>query len=330
LKSRLRKLCVQVKESVRLEDKLLAVLLLRGGYVPLSRLLDELGASESDLVGAAWYLAARGYPIEVERGLLRLQPADDLSVAGACTARLGTSLRFSAVYLERCDSTQDVARELAERGVAEGAVVVAEVQEAGRGRLGRSWHSAAGGIYATVVLRPPPRALRVLSLAASVAVTRVLELLGLDAKVKWPNDVQVSGRKVSGVLVEAAAEPGGVAYALVGIGLNVNNELPPELVGAATTLRELLGRPVPRLPLFLKLLEELDDVYARVREGRWGEVLREWRSKSSTLGRIVRVETPEGAFTGLALDVREDGALLIRLENGKIKEFYSGDVIHLR
>jgi BirA family biotin operon repressor/biotin-[acetyl-CoA-carboxylase] ligase len=155
------------------------------------------------------------------------------------------------VYLERCGSTQDAARELAERGVAEGAVVVAEVQEAGRGRLGRSWHSAAGGIYATVVLRPPPRALRVLSLAASVAVTRVLELLGLDAKVKWPNDVQVSGRKVSGVLVEAAAEPGGVAYALVGIGLNVNNELPPELVGAATTLREAAGQactPPPPFP----------------------------------------------------------------------------------
>jgi BirA family biotin operon repressor/biotin-[acetyl-CoA-carboxylase] ligase len=315
---------------VGLEDRLLAALLLGGGRAPLKRLSGELGVPESDLLGAAMSLAARGYPLRVERGLLELRPADDLSVAGACAARLGTSLRFSVVYLERCGSTQDAARELAERGVAEGAVVVAEVQEAGRGRLGRSWHSAAGGVYATVVLRPPLRALRVLSLAASVAVTRVLELLGLDAKVKWPNDVQVSGRKVCGVLVEAAAEPGGVAYALVGIGLNVNNELPPELAGAATTLRELLGRPVPRLPLFLKLLEELDDVYARVREGRWGEVLREWRSKSSTLGRIVRVETPESAFTGLAVDVREDGALLIRLENGKIKEFYSGDVIHLR
>jgi len=319
-----------VGPGVGFEDRLLAALLLGGGRAPLKRLSEELGVPESDLLGAAMSLAARGYPLRVERELLELRPADDISVAGACAARLGTSLRFSVVYLERCRSTQDVARELAERGVAEGAVVVAEVQEAGRGRLGRSWHSAAGGVYATVVLRPPLRALRVLSLAACVAVTRVLELLGLDAKVKWPNDVQVSGKKVSGVLVEAVAEPRGVAYALVGIGLNVNNELPPELVGAATTLRELLGRPVPRLPLFLKLLEELDDVYARVREGWWGEVLREWRSKSSTLGRIVRVETPEGAFTGLALDVREDGALLIRLENGKIKEFYSGDVIHLR
>jgi BirA family biotin operon repressor/biotin-[acetyl-CoA-carboxylase] ligase len=234
------------------------------------------------------------------------------------------------VYLERCGSTQDAARELAERGVAEGAVVVAEVQEAGRGRLGRSWHSAAGGIYATVVLRPPPRALRALSLAASVAVARVLGLLGLDAKVKWPNDVQVSGRKVCGVLVEAAAEPGGAVYALVGIGLNVNNELPPELAGAAATLRGLLGKPVPRLPLFLKLLEELDDVYARVREGRWSEVLREWRGRSSTLGRIVRVETPEGAFTGLAVDVSEDGALLVRMESGELREFHAGDVVHLR
>jgi BirA family biotin operon repressor/biotin-[acetyl-CoA-carboxylase] ligase len=315
---------------VGLEDRLLAALLLGGGRAPLKRLSEELGVPESDLLGAAMSLAARGYPLRVERGLLELRPADDLSVAGACAARLGTSLRFSVIYLERCGSTQDAARELAERGVAEGAVVVAEVQEAGRGRLGRSWHSAAGGIYATVVLRPPPRALRALSLAASVAVARVLGLLGLDAKVKWPNDVQVSGRKVCGVLVEAAAEPGGAVYALVGIGLNVNNELPPELAGAAATLRGLLGKPVPRLPLFLKLLEELGDVYARVREGRWSEVLREWRGRSSTLGRIVRVETPEGAFTGLAVDVSEDGALLVRLESGELREFHAGDVVHLR
>jgi len=315
---------------VGLEDRLLAALLLGGGRAPLKRLSGELGVPESELLGAAMSLAARGYPLRVERGLLELRPADDLSVAGACAARLGTSLRFSVVYLERCGSTQDAARELAERGVAEGAVVVAEVQEAGRGRLGRSWHSAAGGIYATVVLRPPLRALRALSLAASVAVARVLGLLGLEAKVKWPNDVQVSGRKVCGVLVEAAAEPGGAAYALVGIGLNVNNELPPELAGAAATLRGLLGKPVPRLPLLLKLLEELDDVYARVREGRWSEVLREWRGRSSTLGRIVRVETPEGAFTGLAVDVSEDGALLVRLESGELREFHAGDVVHLR
>jgi BirA family biotin operon repressor/biotin-[acetyl-CoA-carboxylase] ligase len=315
---------------VGLEDRLLAALLLGGGRAPLKRLSEELGVPESDLLGAAMSLAARGYPLRVERELLELRPADDLSVAGACAARLGTSLRFSVVYLERCGSTQDAARELAERGVAEGAVVVAEVQEAGRGRLGRSWHSAAGGIYATVVLRPPPRALRALSLAASVAVARVLGLLGLDAKVKWPNDVQVSGRKVCGVLVEAAAEPGGAVYALVGIGLNVNNELPPELAGAAATLRGLLGKPVPRLPLLLKLLEELDDVYARVREGRWSEVLREWRGRSSTLGRIVRVETPEGAFTGLAVDVSEDGALLVRMESGELREFHAGDVVHLR
>lgn len=316
--------------GVGLEDRLLAALLLGGGRAPLKRLSEELGVPESELLGAAMSLAARGYPLRVERGLLELRPADDLSVAGACAARLGTSLRFSVVYLERCGSTQDAARELAERGVAEGAVVVAEVQEAGRGRLGRSWHSAAGGIYATVVLRPPPRALRALSLAASVAVARVLGLLGLDARVKWPNDVQVSGRKVCGVLVEAAAEPGGAVYALVGIGLNVNNELPPELAGAAATLRGLLGKPVPRLPLLLKLLEELGDVYARVREGRWSEVLREWRGRSSTLGRIVRVETPEGAFTGLAVDVSEDGALLVRLESGELREFHAGDVVHLR
>lgn len=312
-------------------DRLLAALLLNDGFVSLSRLSREWGVPRAALVEAARALAARGYPVEAKRGLgYRMLPIDDLSLAESCAARLGTSLRFSVRYLKLCSSTQDVARELAERRVAEGAVVVAEEQEAGRGRLGRRWCSTAGGVYATVVLRPPLRVVHALSLAAGVAVARVLELLGLDAKVKWPNDVQVAGRKVCGILVEATAEAEGAACALVGIGLNVNNQLPAELTGSATSLREALGRSVPRLPLFLRLLEELDRSYALAREGRWGDVLAEWRRRSSTLGRMVRVETPEGVFTGLAVNVSDEGSLLLRLESGELKEIHAGDVIHLR
>lgn len=308
-----------------LERLVLRELLLSPGPVTCAELAGRLGSPEAAVVEAAGRLAARGYPVEVGGGALRLVPVDDLGEACARAPRLGTRLRFSVLHLQRCGSTQDVARALAERGAGEGLVVVAEEQERGRGRLGRAWHSGRGGIWATVLLRPPR--LGPLSLATGVAVARALEVLGVEARLKWPNDVEVSGRKVCGILVEASAE-GASLYALVGIGLNVNNEIPPELGGRAVSLREVLGRPVPRLPLLLQMLVELDRVYAELREP--GSVLSEWRARSSTLGRVVRVETPEGVFEGVAEDVTEEGALLVRLAGGGLRVFHAGDVVHVR
>lgn len=259
----------------------------------------------------------------------RLTP-DGLADAGEHASRLNTRLRYRVYYVEKCSSTQDLARELAEGGAAEGTVVVAEEQERGRGRLGRSWFSGKGGLWFTVILRPGQRLVNLLSLAVGVSVARALRSIGLPARLKWPNDVVIEGKKVGGILVEAFSGSGEEITALVGIGLNVNNDLPEELAETSASLKGILGRKLPRLPLLMHLLEEVDGVYTLLVEGRGKQVIDEWKSFSDTLGKAVKVVTQEGVFTGVAVDVGPLGELYLKTGSGEVKAFYSGDVIHLR
>jgi len=256
---------------------------------------------------------------------------DSLASATRYVARIGTSLTFRVHYLESCTSTQDVAASLAEAGAPEGTLVLAEEQTAGRGRMGRNWASPRGGLWLTLVLRPGEASLLgPLSLSAGVAVARALgEVCGVDARLKWPNDVLVSGRKVAGVLVEGSAEARALRYALVGIGINVNNDLPPELRATAVSLREVVGRRVPRVPLLLSLLKHLDRLYSHLRLGGAQPVLKEWARLSSTIGARVRVITRDGAVEGVAVGLDERGGLVVEVGGSRLV-FYAGEVVHLR
>jgi BirA family biotin operon repressor/biotin-[acetyl-CoA-carboxylase] ligase len=190
--------------------------------------------------------AASMFVMEMERDVLLSIDARALAEAGEHASRLNTRLRYRVYYVEKCSSTQDLARELAEGGAAEGTVVVAEEQERGRGRLGRSWFSGKGGLWFTVILRPGQRLVNLLSLAVGVSVARVLRGIGLPARLKWPNDVVIEGKKVGGILVEAFSGSGEEITALVGIGLNVNNDLPEELAETSASLKGILGRKLPK------------------------------------------------------------------------------------
>ena len=258
-----------------------------------------------------------------------LASEDNLSEATKLVSNLGTRIRYQVYYLEKCGSTQDVARELAEKGAQEGVVVVAEEQENGRGRLGRRWFSGRGGLWFTVVLKPQPDALGLLSLGVGVAVGRLLRGLGISAGLKWPNDVLVDGRKAGGILVEGFTVPGDGIVALVGVGLNVNNELPPGLAEISVALREVVGARLPRLQLFMNLLREIDNVYLQLLEGRGEVILEEWRRLSVTLGKTVKIITSDGEYIGVAVDVGSLGELYIDTGDG-VRAFYAGDVVHVR
>lgn len=316
-----------------LEAALLRELALSQGFVSGEKLAKSLHVSRATVSRLARKLIGEGYPIETHPKLgYRLAASDDLSTASRYVGALRTTLAFTIYYLESCPSTQNVAASLAEAGAKEGTVVVAEEQTLGRGRLGRSWASSRGGLWFTVLLRPTGfGASHLLSLAAGVAVAKALQgLFGVDAKLKWPNDVLVEERKVAGILVEGSAEADKLRYALVGIGLNVNNDLPRELHGTALSLKEVLGRPLPRVPLLLRILKELDKAYSSLKAGAAGEVLGEWRRLSVTLRKSVRVLSSEGIFEGLALDIDEWGGLVVESRRGERRVFYAGDVIHLR
>mgnify|MGYP001224376490 CR=1 FL=1 len=238
-------------------------------------------------------------------------------------------------WYDALPSTNELARNLAETDAADGMVIVAEQQTAGRGRLGRTWASPSGGLWLSVILRPHLDLghLPLLGLAASAATAAALEeATGLHARVKWPNDVLIEGRKVAGLLLEAGPahrDTPAPAWLVVGIGINANvspDALPSRPRYPATSLSAALGRPVDRGRLLRVLLRELDRDYRDVREGGGTAALRRWRARSETLGRFVRVATSAATVEGLAHDVDGTGALLVRTSDGAERRIVAGEV----
>ena len=226
------------------------------------------------------------------------------------------------------DSTMDVARELAKGGAEEGTIVIAEAQSQGRGRLSREWISLEGGIYFTIILRPqisPVHAPRI-NLMASVAVAKTIrKLFGLKAELKWPNDVLIEGKKVCGILAEIDAEIDKVNSVNLGIGINVNT-IVSGYEGKATSLREELGKKIPRKEFFFSLLREINEQQALLTKAG---LLEEWKSLSTTLNKDVRIMAPDEEIVGKAIDIDTNGALIVKSQDGSLRNVFAGDCIHL-
>jgi BirA family biotin operon repressor/biotin-[acetyl-CoA-carboxylase] ligase len=226
-------------------------------------------------------------------------------------------------------STNDLALRLTEIPVPEGTVVLADEQTAGRGRLGRRWASPRGGVWLSVILRPglPAGEVPLIGLAAASATAgAVREVTHLPARVKWPNDVLVDGRKVAGILAEAAP---GNEWLVIGIGVNANipaDALPQGAACPATSLQAALGHAVDRDALIRTMLRGLERGYELLVSGGACDTLRRWRELTDTLGRPVRVEMTGGVLEGEAHDIDETGALLVRTMDGSIHRVLAGDV----
>ena len=223
-------------------------------------------------------------------------------------------------------STNDIVAALAEAGTAEGVVVAADAQNAGRGRFGRDWASPHGaGIYASVLVRPRPAALRLVTIAAGVALLDGIgAATGLRLHLKWPNDLVADGspgaRKVAGILAEGGSAPDGGPWVVLGFGINVLSASLPRDVGTrASSLEQELGRPVDRGLVFTECLAALATRYRQLQDGEAATVVADWRlGAAATLGRPV--EWSDGTVRrGVAEDVDEHGSLIIRTETGTIR-----------
>ena len=223
----------------------------------------------------------------------------------------------------------DEARDLAESGEPEGVVVATEEQSAGRGRFDRAWVSPRGlNLHLTALLRPTAAQLPFVNMAATLATAHAASrFCDAQASVKWPNDVRVGGRKIAGILIETAASDRGLAYALVGIGLNVNFDPAdhPEIADLATSIRRETGRPADRSAVLETLLARFDDLYAEVRRGRVAHRTR-WAATLETLGRRVRLDWQGREVEGLAESVDERGNLVLRLPDGSAFTAVAGEV----
>ncbi|MEM2463542.1 MAG: biotin--[acetyl-CoA-carboxylase] ligase [Candidatus Bathyarchaeia archaeon] len=247
---------------------------------------------------------------------------------------LKTKLFGKYMFFSReVSSTNGWAKELAELGAPEGTVTVAETQTAGRGRLGRRWHSPKGGLWFSVIFKPtlkPAETVKLVFLASLAVAETLRQLYGLRVEVKWPNDVLVDGRKVCGILSEMKTMGEKVDYAIIGIGINANldveKDFPEEIRETATSIQKALGRKIALEELFKVLLEEMDSLYQIfLREG-FTPILEEWKGFASFLGSQVEVSSNSEKFVGTASDVNGDGALVLKLKDGSAKRFFVGEV----
>jgi BirA family biotin operon repressor/biotin-[acetyl-CoA-carboxylase] ligase len=234
-------------------------------------------------------------------------------------------------YFDETGSTNDIAKELARKDASEGLLVLAETQTSGRGRLGRIWQSPPGGIWLSLMLRPKltPQEAPKLTFVGAIAVATAIRNLGLDAKIKWPNDVLVNSRKICGILTEMEAEMDVLHYVVVGIGINANfdrNNLPEDIQQTATTLKSELNSTISRNAFISQLLNEFEQSYLLFLEKGFPPILNEWKKLSCILGEAVHVYIGDKIIDGTAIDVDQSGALMLKLDNGSIEKIFSGDV----
>lgn len=252
-----------------------------------------------------------------------------LERAGGRPGVVGSTLAWTA----ETGSTNDLAKAAAAAGCPDGAVFLTDAQTRGRGRNGRSWLASPGGaVLLSIVLRPRVGAdrLGVLAMLGACAVAGAVEsLLDLRCTLKWPNDVELGGRKVAGVLVEASVQGDELEYAVLGIGVNANFDPREyaELARSATSLALAAGEPVDRVALAAELLAQVDRRYALLGRGFERELFGEWRRRLDTLGRrVLLIDAGGVSEPGLAEDVTPTGALVMRRDDGSTRTVHLGDV----
>ena len=230
-------------------------------------------------------------------------------------------------YFPSLTSTMEAARELAREGAADGTVVIADKQTAGRGRLSRVWLSPEGNLAISIILKPSLNSLPQLTMIASLAVVRAIrKVTGLEAQIKWPNDVLIKGKKVCGILIESEVKSDRVNFAIIGIGVNINLNPSafPEISVIATSLSSELGKEISKAELASALLSELEQLYLEAQAE--APIYREWQKHMETLGKWIQVKTGESVEEGKAETVTENGNLILRRTDGSLTEILAGDV----
>lgn len=320
-----------------IKDELLARLLKSGGE-PISgqQLADDFGVSRTAVWKHIQALQEEGYILEtVKKKGYVLKSVPDRMDAARIQAFLQTEQVGQVIHhYDTVDSTQILAHGYVREGTANGTVVIAEEQTAGRGRMLRPWESTAGkGVWMTVILKPdvPPHQAPQFTLVAAVAIVNAMKALypELAPEIKWPNDILLNGRKCTGILTEMVAEADVVQALLIGIGINVNQKMedfPEELQTIATSISAELGRDVDRAEFVAKVLYYLEAYGNQYVKNGFSQIKALWEEASATIGRHVRATTLREVIEGVAVGITEAGVLEIKTASGEVKGVYSADI----
>lgn len=300
-------------------------------------LADDLAVSRTMIWKHLKSLEDEGYVIEAvkKKGYL-LKTIPDIVSKERILPLLETShLGQHILYQPVCESTQTIASEIARGDAAHGTVVITEEQTAGRGRLDRVWDSSRNkGIWMSVILRPEisPHLAPQFTLVSAVAITKAIEdVTGQIPEIKWPNDLLINGKKVTGILTELQADMDRVQSIIIGIGVNVNQDMDsfdPSVQSIATSLKLETGQPINRVALIAKILfylEKYVDIY--IQHG-FEPIKLLWESYNGTIGKRIKATLLNETLEGVATGITNDGVLQLKLDNGEIRGIYSAD-IHL-
>lgn len=312
--------------------------LLRHGaceYVSGEQISQMMDVSRTAVWKYIQALRREGYNIESNpRQGYRLVAAPDLLLPQEILNGLQTKCIGRTIHhFMTIGSTNQAAKLLAANGEPEGAIVIAEQQTEGRGRLARSWFSPeTGGIWFSLILRPavqPADAAKFTFLGAVAVGNAIRAVTGLPAEIKWPNDIHFQGRKLAGILTELSAELDAINHIVMGIGINVNIDadlFPADIRNIATSLQGETGQAISRQQLLRKILEEFETLYDEVKARGFGSVFTAWRGMNCTLGREVSVLSVSQQIEGTAVDIDEEGALIIQKQDGTRERVVAGDV----
>ena len=299
--------------------KILDILRSRDGFVSGEKLSSVLGISGGGVSTHIHELQDFGYQIVDTSAGYRLDSSPDILFPWEYQGN-----DVNILYYPTVTSTMDIARDLGRKNCPDMTVVLAGCQTRGRGRLNRRWLSDDGGLYFTMVLRPQipvPASFKINFLASLTLAHVIRDMLEIEAQVKWPNDILVGEYKISGMLSELETESDRISFISIGMGINVSNN-PWETEPQASSLKRLTGREVSKKDLLSRFLKRFGD---RIQNADLEDVIPEWKKYTLTLGRHVRIVTQREEAQGLAVDVDENGALVLELADGKLKKIIYGD-----
>lgn len=317
-----------------MKNQILKLLKESEDFLSGEKISEEFGVTRAAIWKYINALKEDGYEIEsISRKGYRLLSSPDILTYEEIERNLNTTFIGRKIYYyDTIDSTNKKAKEIAFEE-AEGVIIVAEEQLQGKGRLGRPWESPKRkGIYLSIILKPQldPMKVAKLTLIGAGAVNAALEDMDIGSQIKWPNDIVIDGKKVCGILTEMNCELNMINYVVMGIGINVNlekNHIPEDLKNKATSLKIEYGNIVDRKMLLANILNRFEELYLPFKDkGDISKTIEICRRNSAIIGKTIRVVKGEDYRIGKALDINDDGELLVEFQDGKIETIFSGEI----
>ena len=317
-----------------MRSEILHILRNRDGYISGQELCEKFGVSRTAVWKVVNQLKEDGYEIvAVPNKGYCLKSSPDIISAEEVKSLLDTAWAGREIeYFPAIDSTNNKAKRLAEEGAVHGTLVIADEQNMGRGRRGKSWQTPSGSAIAmSLIIRPqlPPEQASMLTLVMGMAVTSACkEILNLPFQIKWPNDIVIEGKKICGILTELSAEMASINYLVIGAGINVNmKELPEEIKAVATSLAAAAGHKVNRAAIICCCMKHFEKYYAAFMEtGDLSRLQKEYNEALVNFQNEVRVLKPGGEYSGISHGINEKGELLVEKEDKTIETVFSGEV----